>query len=62
MTEDLLPRFISKRLSHMPVYVVNISNESVHKRYFVEMFLKRTYKLMFKFDDHLRNIEVINYF
>ena len=28
----------------------------------MEMFLKRSYKLMFKFDVYFRNIEVINYF
>ena len=27
----------------------------------MEMFLKRSYKLMFKFDVYFRNIEVINY-
>ena len=26
----------------------------------MEMFLKRSYKLMFKFDVYFRNIEVIN--
>ena len=28
----------------------------------MEMFLKRSYKLMFKFDVYFRNFEVINYF
>ena len=28
----------------------------------MEMFLKRSYKLMFKFDVYFRNIEVINNF
>ena len=28
----------------------------------MEMFLKRSYKLMFKCDVYFRNIEVINYF
>ena len=28
----------------------------------MEIFLKRSYKLIFKFDVYFRNIEVINYF
>ena len=28
----------------------------------MEMFLNKSYKLMFKFDVSFRNIEVINYF
>ena len=28
----------------------------------MEMFVIRSYKLMFKFDVHFQNIEVINYF
>ena len=28
----------------------------------MEMFLKSSYKLIFKFDVHFRNFEVINYF
>ena len=28
----------------------------------MEMFLKKSYKSMFKFDVYFRNIEVINYF
>ena len=28
----------------------------------MEMFLKRSYKLMFKFDVYFQNFEVINYF
>ena len=61
MTADLLQRFTSNVFPiWLPVYVVNISNESVHKGT-REMFLKRSYKLMFKFEVYFRNIEVINY-